>query len=510
MATPAKRLFRPPPSPARPSRSAASPTYRPRRPKSTPLYPVVQHHLETFLARAAEADPLGNGVPWWVEKDFRAYLRCGILAHGFARARCEDCGHERLIPFSCKGRGICPSCNTRRMAELAAHLTDHVLPHLAARQWVLSLPKRLRPFLHHNPDIAGAVLRIFLRAIRTTLRRVSPGAPADAQLGAVSFLHRFGSSLNPHLHFHVVVLDGVFSQTSDADTSAARFHEATLLQPEHWTRLQGVVQRRVLRYFRTHGLLDELDALDMLSWQGSGGFSIDASVRIEGDDRAGLERLLRYCARPPFALERLHALAGVASLASPDARLLYRFPKPTPDGRTEIVLSPLQLLQRLVAFVPPPRMHRHRYHGVLAPHAGLRPAVVAIGRVPAETPSLTDPEPPEPVSLASGALDELPRSASPARIRWAVLLARVYEVLPLLCPACGGSMNVLAFLTDPPVVSAILVHLDLPNQPPPLAPARGPPQRDLLLDQTPSFDPADPEPVPDFQFDQSLPDDFDD
>lgn len=55
------------------------------------------------------------------------------------------------------------------MAELAAHLTDHVLPHLAARQWVLSVPKRLRPFLHHNPDIAGAVLRIFLRAIRTTL-----------------------------------------------------------------------------------------------------------------------------------------------------------------------------------------------------------------------------------------------------------------------------------------------------------------------------------------------------
>jgi hypothetical protein len=242
MATPVRRLFRPPPSPARPSRPAVSPTYRPRRPTATPLYPVVQHHLETFLARAAEADPLGNGVPWWVERDFRAYLRCGILAHGFARVRCEDCGHERLIPFSCKGRGICPSCNTRRMAELAAHLTDHVLPHLAARQWVLSVPKRLRPFLHHNPDIAGAVLRIFLRAMRTTLRRATPGAPADAQLGAVSFLHRFGSSLNPHFHLHLVVLDGVFSQTSDGDTRTARFHEATLLQPEHWTRLQGVVQ----------------------------------------------------------------------------------------------------------------------------------------------------------------------------------------------------------------------------------------------------------------------------
>jgi len=507
MATPVRRLFRPPSSPARPTRPATSPTYRPRRPTATPLYPVVQHHLKTFLARAAEADPLGNGVPWWVEKDFRAYLRCGILAHGFARARCEDCGHERLIPFSCKGRGICPSCNTRRMAELAAHLTDHVLPHLPARQWVLSLPKRLRPFLHHNPDIAGAVLRIFLRAIRTTLRRASPDAPADAQLGAVSFLHRFGSSLNPHLHFHLVVLDGVFSRRDGGDDDEARFHEATSLQPEHWVRLQGVVQRRVLRYFRTHGLLDELDALDMLSWQGSGGFSIDASVRIKGEDRAGIERLLRYCARPPFALERLHSLAGVASLASPDARLLYRFPKPTPDGRTEIVLSPLQLLERLVAFVPPPRMHRHRYHGVLAPHAGLRAVVVAIGRAPAQAPSLADPEP---APLASGSRGESPRSASPARIRWAALLARIYEVLPLLCPACGGSMKILAFLTDPPVLCAILLHLDLPHRPPPLSPARGPPQRDFLLDQTSSFDPTDPEPVPDFQFDQSLPGDFDD
>jgi len=71
-------------------------------------------------------------------------------------------------------------------------------------------------------------------------------------------------------------------------------------------------------------------------------------------------------------------------------------------------------------------------------------------------------------------------------------------------------MTILAFLTDPPVVSAILLHLDLPNRPPPLAPARGPPQRDFLLDQTSSFDPTDPESVPNFQFDQSLPGDFDD
>jgi hypothetical protein len=67
---------------------------------------VVQHHLEPSLATAEESDPLGSGIPWWVEKDFRAYLRCGIPAPGFARIRCDDRGTERLLPFSCRGGGV--------------------------------------------------------------------------------------------------------------------------------------------------------------------------------------------------------------------------------------------------------------------------------------------------------------------------------------------------------------------------------------------------------------------
>ena len=206
---------------------------------------------------------------------------------------------------------------------------------------------------------------------------------------------------------------------------------------------------------------------------------------------------------PPFALERLYALDSAPALASTESRLLYRFPKPDVHGRTELLLTPLELLAALAKFVPPPRVHRHRYHGVLAPNARLRSHIVALDRpeAPAAEGDSTSPAiPAEPA----------PERASPARIRWAVLLARIYDVLPLLCPACGAEMRILAFLTDPPVVSAILLHLDLPHKPPPLSPARGPPQSDLLtglLDQTPTFDPA--EPVPDFDFDQSIPDDLD-
>lgn len=291
-----------------------------------------------------------------------------------------------------------------------------------------------------------------------------------------------------------------------------RFHEACELEPGHWEDLQRIVQRRVLRYFRRHELLDEATTADMLSWQVAGGFSIDASVRVDGHDRHGVERLVRYCARPPFALERLHALEGPSSLASPDARLLYRLPKPTPEGRTALHVTPLELLERLARLIPPPRIHRHRYHGVLAPNARLRARVVGMGR--GETTEDAAPQVSTEEAGAEGALtgssDPPPRSRSPSRIPWARLLARIYQILPLLCPSCGGQTRIVSFLTEPATVQRILLHLDLPHRPPPVAPARDPPQGDFLLDQSPAFDPTEPEPVPEYEFDQSVPDEFGD
>ena len=97
-------------------------------------------HLTNFLA-TVDARTGGVGLPAFVVAEFRKFLRCGVLAHGFARVRCEDCAFERLVPFSCKGRGFCPSCGGRRMAERAAHLVEHVFPpDVPVRQWVLSVP----------------------------------------------------------------------------------------------------------------------------------------------------------------------------------------------------------------------------------------------------------------------------------------------------------------------------------------------------------------------------------
>jgi hypothetical protein len=87
------------------------------------------------------------------------------------------------------------------MVETAAHLADHVFPKLPVRQWVLSVPKRLRYFLQRDVALQGAVLRIFLREVERCLREHSHGCDTQSRIGAVAFIHRFGSTLNEHVHF---------------------------------------------------------------------------------------------------------------------------------------------------------------------------------------------------------------------------------------------------------------------------------------------------------------------
>ena len=83
---------------------------------------TVRAHWKTFLAEVEERGEGGASLPRFVVGEFERYLACGILAHGFARVRCAACGDELLVALSCKGRGFCPSCTTRRMHDTAAHL----------------------------------------------------------------------------------------------------------------------------------------------------------------------------------------------------------------------------------------------------------------------------------------------------------------------------------------------------------------------------------------------------
>jgi hypothetical protein len=436
--------------------------YQRRTPETTVLYRTVQHHLETFLASARDR---GRVVPRFVERELRAFLTCGILAHGFLRVRCPECGRERLVAFSCKTRGFCPSCGGRRMADTAVHLVDRVLPEAPVRQYVLSLPFALRYRLAFDPELCGEVLRIFIHAVFSSLkRRARRKLPTrKAYCGAVTFLQRAGGSVNLNPHFHSLILDGVY--VSRVSCEAPRFHPLPPPTDAEVARITSAITRRVEKLLVRRGLLGEdgstdpdpleseeplLSQLYTASVQGRiaagpragqrlvrlgdridveelkeitgprcasvRGFSLHADVCVPARDRRRLERLCRYVGRPPIATERLSEL--------PDGRILYRLRHRWRDGTTHVVFEPLDLVARLASLVPPPRTNTVRYHGILAPCASWRDRVVrdreeapGTGQSPPPCPRKADPTregaPAKPTAPADGGAALTARSATP-------------------------------------------------------------------------------------------------
>jgi len=390
-------------------RRAAELAYAPRCPEQSVLYGVVRRELETFLAEARWRD---QPVPRFIEHELRDYLRCGVLAFGFLRVHCDDCGLDRLVPFSCKRRGFCPSCGGRRMADTAAHLVDCVLPEVPVRQWVLTLPYPLRYRCAYDARLTSAVLRAFLRALFAELRRRArqQGSAPRGQCGAVTFIQRFGSALNANLHFHTLVQGGVYASTerqptrflplpppshhevgrvlagtarritrllasrADGDDDALARDEpllATLARASLRTRIAtgphaGERWRRLGDRVEPQDTDDDPEASRRVPEQG--GMSLHAEVAVPARDRRRLERLCHYVARPALASDRLEE--------RPDGRLALRLKTRWRDGTTHILMEPHELLERLVPLIPPPRAHQVRYHGVLAPCASARDRVV--------------------------------------------------------------------------------------------------------------------------------------
>jgi len=345
------------------------PLYRRRNPQESIVYQILRDHLETFLARLEEEERPFANWPGFVRRELAAFMDCGVLARGFCRFRCPSCGKDESVAFSCKGRGFCPSCGGRRMAEEAAHLVDHVLPEQPMRQWVLTVPHRVRYLIAFDRALCAQVRRIFVRAVETLLRKKARRSGVQAgRGGAVMFLQRFGGSVNLNLHFHALVLDGVYGPPSTA--TGLRFHPLGELRDHDVESLAWRIRDRVNRLLAKEGLLEEagpsskdpsphdsplLAGCYATSVQGgiglgekrgaylpregripgtrftalygdrcaeADGFTLHANVRIHGRDRKRLERLCRYMARPALASKRLELLS--------DGRLPYR---PWPESR---------------------------------------------------------------------------------------------------------------------------------------------------------------------------------
>ena len=224
------------------------PGYARHRPEETLLYQLVERHYPEFVAAREAA---GRALPKYVQEEFAAYLKCGRLEHGFLRVRCEDCHAEKLVAFSCKRRGFCPSCGARRMTDSAALLADEVLPAKPIRQWVLSLPMALRFLLATDPGALTQVLGIVYRTISACLLKKARLTRASGATGAVTLIQRFGSALNLNIHFHMLVLDGAYL----VGTEPPVFRR---IAPPREAELQALVERlaeRVGRALERQGIL---------------------------------------------------------------------------------------------------------------------------------------------------------------------------------------------------------------------------------------------------------------
>ena len=175
------------------------------------------------------------------------------------------------------------------------------------------------------------------------------------------------------------------------------------------------------------------------------GFSLHANTHVPAHRRDQLERLLRYTARGALSLERLTQDAN--------SDLVYTFTHPWSDGTTGNRLSPMELLEKLAALVPLPRVHLVRYGGCLAPHSHLRGAII-------------------PTPRQQGVDEEQTEPASP-RWSWARLLKRVFALDMARCPWCQrGSLRIITAITHGEVIRKILRHLKFAVDPPPIALAR--------------------------------------
>ena len=401
------------------------------------------------------------------------------------------------------------------MNEAAAHLVDHVIPTVPVRQWVLSFPIPLRSLFAVHPECLAPVLQIIHRAIATFLFKQTGQKRDQAATGAVTLIQRFGSAANLNIHLHALVLDGVYGNLDTIDTAgspdvstptpalAPIFHPAAAPTHAELEALLGKIITRLLRLLTRLGHLVEAEGeiylagcvtdpddvmtplqaaatnyriaqgpragQKVLSLQlaprrparngessalcaNAHGFSLHAGVRSAADDRQGLEQLCRYITRPAISNERLSV--------NRTGHIVLKLKTAWRDGTSHHVMDPMEFMQRLAALVPRPRLHLIRFHGVLAPNAKLRKAVVPVPTATVLTPAHT----------GDGA--HTPAGSAKGRMRWAQLLKRVFDIDIKRCPHCGGQLKFIAAIEEPAVIARILTHLGLAAQPPPRAPAR--------------------------------------
>ena len=395
--------------------------YQQRNPQSTFLYFLVESLYEKVKALWEERFERSHGF-WrgFLDDIVARYLDCGVMESGFARVYCKHCKEEYLLPFSCKCRAICPSCDAKRAAAFAGYLKDELLQDVAHAQWVFTIPKMLRLYFLFHRELLGELCR----AAYDTVKELMAAAVEDNEIrpAMVAVIQTFSYSLLWNPHIHALVARGCWTAAGHwLPVPYTNAHAAELL-----------FRHKVFKILKKHGLISDERIKLLLSWRHTG-FSVDNSVTLYPSDQQGLERLARYLLRSPVSLQTLHY--------SPETQqVIYQANKGHDRDDTEII-DPMDFVARVLMHVPELNKHSIHYFGMYCNR---------VKQKPNNDSSSTD------ASLN----EESPSfSNSNLRRRWANLIRRVHQSDPLLCPKCGAKMKIISFITQPRVIHKILDHL---------------------------------------------------
>ena len=417
--------------------------YKRRSPEKGALYQLVHDRRQDLENRWEELfQPEYGYLRPEVLKAFDAYLTCGILEHGVARVYCDGCQHTLLVAFSCKKRGVCPSCGAKRAVKFAEHLYNEVLDDCEQRHVVFSLPKRLRPYVKYNRSLASHVFQAAWRSLAECL------SVEGYQPGAIFTLQTAGDALNFNPHLHGLLSNVLFA----ADGSRISLPEISI------TTITERFCELVLSKFSKLELISDEVMRQILSQEHSG-FSVWIGEPFK--DAESKHFVSRYIERGPVSLERLKL---------DESGVIYE----TKDGEQR-QYGALEFLALLSSHVPKKYESLTRYYGYYSSRVrGERKK-----REVAQTNNNTG----QPISSS-----EVPGKASSS---WAACMNKIYEVDPLECPKCKKQMRIIAFVQEPNAIKAMMKSLGLPEYraPPPLNfKSRSVFDEQLCMDDIPDYD----------------------